>query len=60
MLILERKSFESVIINDECTIRVLSVRNGRVKLGFDFPQKYKILREELQKNQSEPENEGDI
>ena len=53
MLVLERKSGESIVIthgNDTIEIKVDKNNNGTVKLVFDAPKKYVILRKELTKN----------
>lgn len=52
MLVLERKSGESIVIthgNDTIEIKVDKNNNGSVKLVFDAPKKYVILRKELTK-----------
>ena len=40
MLILTRKVGESVLIGDDISISVLSVRGNQVKLGVQAPKKY--------------------
>lgn len=53
MLVLERKSGESIVImngDDKIEIKVDKYSNGSVKLVFDAPQRYIILRKELTKN----------
>lgn len=47
MLILARKEDESIVIGDEIVIKVVSIDRGTVKLGFEAPPQYIILREEL-------------
>lgn len=47
MLILSRKADESIVINDDITIKVISVDKGIVKLGIDAPSEVSILRSEL-------------
>ena len=47
MLILTRKQNESVIIDDDIKVTVISDRHGQVKLGIDAPAETLILREEL-------------
>jgi carbon storage regulator len=47
MLILTRKQNESVIINDDIKVTVLSDRHGQVKLGIDAPEDVKLWREEI-------------
>lgn len=50
MLVLERKSGESIVIKngeDIIEIKVDKYKKDAVKLVFDAPQKYLILRKEL-------------
>jgi len=50
MLVLERKSGESIVIqngDDVIEIKVDKYKNGAVKLVFDAPLNYVILRKEL-------------
>ena len=53
MLVLSRKSQESVIVggsvNSEPTVivRVLEIRNGRVRLGFEAAKDIPVHREEV-------------
>ena len=47
MLVLSRKSDESVIIGSEVEITVLAVNNNRVKLGIRAPGHVRIVRTEL-------------
>ena len=47
MLILPRKVGESVIIGDDITITVLSVRGNQVKLGVQAPKEVSVHREEI-------------
>lgn len=47
MLILSRKSNESIVIGDNITLKVISVEKGMVKLGIDAPNDITILRSEL-------------
>lgn len=49
MLILSRKADESIVINDNITIKVVSIDKGVVKLGIDAPSDVSILRSELTK-----------
>ena len=51
MLVLSRKSGESIRINDNITIKVVSVGPGRVKIAIDAPQDVTILRGELVNDQ---------
>lgn len=47
MLVLGRKSNESIIIGDDITITILSVDGDRVKIGINAPSDVSILRQEL-------------
>ena len=58
MLILTRKQNESIVIDDDIRITVLSDRHGQVKLGIEAPEDVDIWREEIygkrEKSQGEP------
>lgn len=47
MLYLTRKVGEAVIINHEIEVRVVEARGKTVKLGFTFPARASVLREEV-------------
>ena len=47
MLILTRKQNESVIIDDDIKVTVLSDRHGQVKIGIEAPADVEIWREEI-------------
>lgn len=47
MLYLTRKLGESIIINNNVTVKVVEVRGRSVKLGFEFPQDVSVLRKEV-------------
>jgi carbon storage regulator len=47
MLVLTRKADESVVIGGKIVVRVLSVQNGRVRLGIEAPDEVVVLREEI-------------
>ena len=48
MLVLSRKSNESIVIDGQITITVLQVKGNSVRLGIEAPKEVPILREELQ------------
>ena len=60
MLILTRKVGESVLIGDDISITVLSVRGNQVKLGVQAPKEVSVHREEIYQRikhtQDEPAN----
>jgi len=47
MLLITRRESEAIVINGSITVKVLEVRGGRVKLGFEFPAGSTVYREEL-------------
>lgn len=47
MLVLSRKTGESIQIGSDIRVIVVSVSNGRVKLGFEAPDDVRILRSEV-------------
>jgi len=49
MLILTRKSDESIVISDEIVITVLHVHGKQVQLGIAAPRHVPVYREELYK-----------
>ncbi len=51
MLVVTRKSEESIIIADDIEIVVLEVARDRVKLGITAPKDIKIIRSELRNAQ---------
>lgn len=47
MLVLTRKSNESIIINGNIEIKVIEIEDGKVKLGIDAPKEIEIHRKEV-------------
>lgn len=47
MLILTRKTGESLIIDGSVTVTVLSVINNQVRIGIDAPKDVPVYREEI-------------
>ena len=47
MLILQRKTGESLLIGEDVEISVLAVEAGRVRLAIEAPKSVPILRSEL-------------
>ena len=55
MLILTRRVGEAVHIGNNITVRVLGVKGGQVRIGFDVPKEVNIIRTELlNKSKKEP------
>jgi carbon storage regulator len=47
MLILTRKSGETITIGEDIQIRVLGVKGGQVRIGVDAPREVNVNREEV-------------
>ncbi|MCW9710728.1 carbon storage regulator CsrA [Avibacterium sp. 21-586] len=47
MLILTRKVGESLLIGDEISITILSVRGNQIKVGVTAPKEVSVYREEI-------------
>ena len=47
MLILTRRVGEAVQIGDNVVVRVLGVKGGQVRIGFDVPKEVNVMRTEL-------------
>jgi len=47
MLLLTRKPGEKLIIGDNVTVTVLSVKGNQVRIGIEAPRDVKIHREEI-------------
>jgi len=47
MLILTRRPEESIIIDGDIKIKILSVNVNQVRIGFEAPEEVVIVREEL-------------
>lgn len=58
MLVLSRKSNESIVINNNITVTVVEIRGDKVRLGIVAPKDIPVHRQEvydLIHNKSEPE-----
>jgi carbon storage regulator len=47
MLVLSRKLGQSIIINGNVRVTVVSIRGGQIRLGIEAPNSVKVFREEL-------------
>lgn len=47
MLVIRRRSGESILIGEDVEIQVIEVSGGRVKLGIQAPANVPILRKEV-------------
>lgn len=55
MLILTRRIGESVMVGDDITVTVLSVKGTQVRLGIDAPQSVGVHREEVYERPADEE-----
>jgi len=58
MLVLARKLDESIVINDNITVKIIAVEKGVVKLGIDAPSDISIVRNELIKDVTDSNKEA--
>ncbi|WP_339734104.1 carbon storage regulator CsrA [uncultured Gimesia sp.] len=49
MLVLTRRKDEEILINGNISIKVLSVKGNRVRLGVEAPDDVQVNRAEIQK-----------
>lgn len=47
MLVLSRKKYESIVIDDDTTVTVVEIRGDRVRLGVVAPKLVKVHRQEV-------------
>lgn len=47
MLVLSRKTNESLLLGDEIVIKIVSVSGDRVRIAIDAPIRVRVLRAEL-------------
>jgi carbon storage regulator len=47
MLVISRKSGESILIGDDIEITVIESQNGKVKLGVNAKKSIRVLRKEI-------------
>ena len=50
MLVLARKLDESIVLDDNIIIKIISIDKGVVKIGIDAPKNISIVRSELLKD----------
>lgn len=56
MLVLTRKSKQSIMIGDEIEITVLSVSGDKVRLGIQAPRDISVFRREVHEKMKEDES----
>ncbi len=59
MLVLTRRTGETLVINDDISISILGVVGGQVRIGIDAPKHVSVHRQEIwMKIKSEEEGKG--
>lgn len=58
MLILERCARESLKIGEEIEVKVLSIRNGKARIGIVCPVTVKVYRNEVFDKIDRPKRKG--
>jgi len=58
MLILTRKSGQSVLIGDEIKISIIEVKGSQVRIGIEAPRNISVHREEIYKIIQDKKNDG--
>lgn len=48
MLILTRKAGETIVINENIRVTVLSVKGNQIRLGVEAPEEVPVHRQEIQ------------
>ncbi|MFJ8261833.1 carbon storage regulator CsrA [Rummeliibacillus sp. NPDC094406] len=49
MLVLTRKTGESIMIGDNIELKIISVEGDQVKIGIDAPRSVRVYRSEIYK-----------
>mgnify|MGYP000591408750 CR=1 FL=1 len=47
MLVVTRKRGERILIGRNCWMKIIDIKGGHVRLGFDAPPSVQVLREEI-------------
>ncbi len=59
MLILTRRTGESIMVGDDVTVTVLGIKGNQVRIGIDAPKDVSVHREEIyQRIQNEKRGEA--
>ena len=59
MLILTRRSGETLMIGDDVKITILGIRGGQVRIGIDAPRELPVHREEIYNRIKSEEKDGE-
>ena len=56
MLVVSRKTNESIVISDNIVVTVVAVRGDKVRLGIEAPKEVTVHRREVYEAMKRPEN----
>ena len=59
MLVLSRRTDESIVVDGNVTITILRIKGNKVQVGVKAPDDVRILRAELQESPSESRLQDD-
>lgn len=60
MLVVTRKTDESIIVSDDIEITILEIAKDKVKIGISAPKEVKIIRSELKHAQQTNEQSASV
>lgn len=60
MLILTRKPGETLVLGDDITVTVLSVKGNQVRIGVNAPKDVHVNREEIHIKKKKAEADADV
>jgi carbon storage regulator CsrA len=60
MLVLSRKTDQTIMIGSDVVVTIIAVRNNRVRIGIEAPRDVRILRQELVPHVFESWSEPDL
>ncbi len=59
MLVLTRKTNQSIMIGDDIEITVLSVSGDKVRIGIDAPRDISVFRQEVYEGKNDKSSDDD-
>ena len=59
MLVLTRKTNQSIMIGDDIEITILSVSGDKVRIGIEAPRDISVFRQEVYESKDESKPDGD-
>jgi len=60
MLVITRKEEQQIVIGTDIVLRVLKVRDGRVRIGIEAPAETKIMRREIMDDRKMMDDDEEI